>query len=290
MTCRWRYPNLAFDLVDYSSSSDDDNEVPTHDTTEMPAPVEMPAPSVALPMTEEAQVAEEASGVSTPSKPRPAPMFAAMFSKVGASMSPGHSRDQANDTAARARLKAQRVEKERLATQKQQEEAATLRKRSLLKDMDLTVTPGPESPASKKPCRGQKSVVATIWKWSDDAKRIALAEMRKRNWARSRLGEVAKHLQLQFVDVFDTPGHQITQGTLGGWFDKCIACDRNIDRSLTDLRANNGGNLATDREAVSLPQELFKKVEDLLYFVCRYARKHPGVHHVLTVISVQIKM
>ena len=141
------YNRLLGGIVDYSSSDDDDDELPARNATEMPAPVEMPAPSVALPMTEEAQVAEEASGVSTPSKPLPAPMFAAMFSKVGASMSPGHSRDQANDTAARVRLKAQRVEKERLATQKQQEAAATLRKRSLLKDIDLTDTPGPESPA-----------------------------------------------------------------------------------------------------------------------------------------------
>ena len=284
---------MSCSLVEYSSSSDDDDEVHTRNTTEMPAPVEMPAPSVALPMTEEAQMAEEAPGVSTPSKPFPAPIFAAMFSKVGASMSPGHSRDQAKDIAARARLKASKADKERQLTEKQQEAAAKLLKRSIHSPMDLTDTPGPESPASKKPCRGhdlERFGKATIWKWSDDAKRIALAEMKKRSWARSRLGEVAKHLQLQFAEVFDTPGHQITQGTLGGWFDKCIACDRNIDRSLTDLRANNGGNLATDREAVSLPQELFKKVEDLLYFVCRYARKRPGVHHVLTVIFVQIKM
>jgi hypothetical protein len=104
-------------------------------------------------MTEEAQMAEEAPGVSTPSKPLPAPIFAAMFSKVGASMSPEHSRDQAKDIAARARLKASKADKGRLLTEKQQKAAAKLRKRSIHSPMDLTDTPGPESPASKKPCK-----------------------------------------------------------------------------------------------------------------------------------------
>jgi hypothetical protein len=88
----------------------------------------------------------------------------------------GQSRDKARDKLARARLKEQNAETEHLLTKKQQdaaEEAENRRKRSILSPVGLTDTLDPESPASKKTCHGQKAVISTIWKWSDDTKRIA---------------------------------------------------------------------------------------------------------------------